>query len=58
VRGRKHRLWFSRPLSAAANIKTAWSAAEARGRWYINIETDIVESAPKQGPTIAIELGL
>jgi hypothetical protein len=26
--------------------------------WYFNIQVDIVESAPKEGPPVAIELGL
>jgi hypothetical protein len=58
VRGRKYRPWFSPPLPAGAEIKIAAFAAEARGRWYFNNEIDIVESAPRQGPTLAIELGL
>jgi putative transposase len=58
VLGRKYRLWFSRPLPDGAKIKTASFAEDARGRWYFNVQIEVAEAAPKEGPTVASDLGL
>jgi putative transposase len=58
VLGRKYRLWFSRPIPADANIKTACFAEDARGRWYFNVQIEVAEAAAKAGSAIAIDLGL
>jgi IS605 OrfB family transposase len=57
VLGRTYRLWFSRPIPAA-KIKTACFAEDARGRWYFNVQIEVMEAAAKHGPSIAIDLGL
>jgi putative transposase len=58
VLGRKYRLWFSRAIPNDAKIKTACFGEDARGRWYFNVQIEIAEAAAKDGPTIAIDLGL
>ena len=58
VLGRKYRLWFSRPIPSDAKIKTACFAEDARGRWYFNVQIEVAEAATKEGPTVAIDLGL
>jgi putative transposase len=58
VLGRKYRLWFSRPIPADAKIKTACFAEDSRGRWYFNVQIEVVEAAAKNGAAVAIDLGL
>jgi putative transposase len=58
VLGRKYRLWFSRPIPAEAKVKTACFAEDARGRWYFNVQIEVAETVAKEGPTVAIDLGL
>jgi len=58
VLGHKYRLWFSRPIPTAAKIKTACFAEDARGRWYFNVQIEVAEAAVKEGPAVAIDLGL
>ena len=58
VLGRKYRLWFSRPIPDKAKIKTACFAEDARGRWYFNLQIEVAEAARKDGPEVAIDLGL
>jgi IS605 OrfB family transposase len=58
VLGRKYRLWFSRPIPDKAKIKTACFAEDARGRWYFNLQIEVAEDARKEGPEVAIDLGL
>lgn len=56
--GRIYRLWFSRSLPGDGTIKTAAFCEDARGRWYFNVQVEIVEGAAKDGPSVAIDLGL
>jgi putative transposase len=56
--GLKYRLWFSRPIPADAKIRIACFAEDSRGRWYFNVQVETPESAAKDGPTVAIDLGL
>jgi transposase len=58
VLGRKYRLWFSRPIPDKAKIKTACFAEDSRGRWYFNVDVEIAEAVRKDGPEVAIDLGL
>ena len=58
VLGRKYRLWFSRPIPEGAKIKTAAFAEDARGRWYFNAQIEVAQAAAKEGPAVAIDLGL
>jgi putative transposase len=58
VRGRKYRLWYSRPIPDGAKIKTACFAEDARGRWYFNVQIEVAEATAKAGPAVAIDLGL
>jgi putative transposase len=58
VLGRKYRLWFSRPIPTDAKIKTACFAEDARGRWYFNVQIEVVEATAKEGAAVAIDLGL
>jgi putative transposase len=56
--GKKYRLWYSRRIPDNAEIKTACFSEDARGRWYFNVQVEVVEAAAKTGPTVAIDLGL
>lgn len=56
--GRAYRLWFSRSLPDDGKIKTAAFCEDARGRWYFNVQVEVTEAAAKDGPSVAIDLGL
>lgn len=58
LRKRKFYLWFSRPLPTGGEIKTASFAEDSRGRWYFNMQIEIAEVALRDGPAVAIDLGL
>ena len=58
VLGRKYRLWYSRPIPDGAKIKTASFAEDSRGRWYFNVQIEVAEAEAKEGPAVAIDLGL
>ena len=58
VLGRKYRLWYSRCIPIGAKIKTACFAEDARGRWYFNVQIEVAEAMAKEGPSVAIDLGL
>jgi len=58
VLGRKYRLWYSRLIPTAGKIKTACFSEDARGRWYFNANVEVEEAVAKDGPTVAIDLGL
>jgi IS605 OrfB family transposase len=51
-------LWLSRQLPDDAKIKTACLAGDARGRWYFNVQIEVAEATPKEGPEVATDLGL
>ena len=58
VLGRKYRIWFSRPFPIDAKIKTSCFAEDGRGRWYFNVQIEIADGLAKNGPAVAIDLGL
>src|SRR4029077_4856531 len=58
ILGRKYRLWYSRPIPADGKIKTACFSEDARGRWYFNVNVEVEKAIAKDGPTVAIDLGL
>jgi IS605 OrfB family transposase len=54
--GRLYRLWFSRPLDG--KVKTAAFCEDARGRWYFNVQIEVIEAPAKDGPSVGVDLGL
>jgi len=54
---RRYRLWLSRPVDG--KVKCGCFAQDARGRWYLNLQVEAPEGAPKEeGPEVGIDLGL
>lgn len=55
---RDYRLWLSRPIPENGTPKSWNFSADARDRWYVNIQVDLPEGEPKEGPAVGIDLGL
>jgi IS605 OrfB family transposase len=55
IKGHKVKVWLSRPLEG--KVKCANISQDARGRWYINIVTDAVESRECGNGEVGIDLG-
>lgn len=56
---RKYRLWFPRPLPDAGKPKSWNFSADARGRWYVNIQVELPEAAKREVHSeIGVDLGL
>lgn len=53
---RRYRLWYSRPLGG--EIKCGCFAADARGRWYLNLQCEVEERADCGVGEVGIDLGL
>src|SRR6516165_9894432 len=53
---RKYRLWYSRPLPEDGKPKSWNIAADARGRWYVNIQVDVPEAEKRNGQSVGIDL--
>lgn len=54
--GRRYRLWYSRPVEG--KIKCGCFAADARGRWYLNLQCEVEEKADCGAGEVGIDLGL
>jgi putative transposase len=55
---RRYCLWYSRPLPDAGKPKSWNLASDSRGRWYVNIQVEVPEAAPKEGSAVGVDLGL
>jgi putative transposase len=58
VLGRTYRLWLSRPVPSDANPKTFEFSTDARGRWYVNIQIELLVAEARNGAAVGIDLGL
>jgi len=60
VLGRSYHLWLSRPIPQAGKPKSREFSADARGRWYVNIQVDLPEPEKRCLPNarLGIDLGL
>src|SRR6516165_3867580 len=54
--GRRYRLWYSRP--AADKVRCGCFAADACGRWYLNLQCEVEEQTDCGSDEIGIDLGL
>jgi IS605 OrfB family transposase len=55
--GRRFPVWLSRPIEGV--MKTGSFSQDARGRWYINVQCEVVDAEPSQGTSaVGIDLGL
>jgi putative transposase len=54
--GRRYRLWHSRPVDG--EIKCGCFAADARGRWYLNLQCEVEEHTDCGALEVGIDLGL
>jgi len=55
-RGRRYRLWLSRPLEG--KILCGGFAEDARGRWYLNLQLEVAQDRKHGSGEIGIDLGL
>ena len=55
--GHRFRFWFSRPVEGV--IKTGSFAQDARGRWYVTLQSEVADATEPVGQAeIGIDLGL
>jgi IS605 OrfB family transposase len=54
--GRRYRLWYSRPFEG--KIRCGCLAADACGRWYLNLQCEVEEQTDCGSDEIGIDLGL
>ncbi|HVC29649.1 MAG TPA: RNA-guided endonuclease TnpB family protein [Steroidobacteraceae bacterium] len=54
--GRRYRLWLSRPIEG--RILCGAFGEDARGRWYLNLQVEILEDGKHGSGEIGIDLGL
>jgi IS605 OrfB family transposase len=54
--GRRYRLWLSRPVEG--KIHCGGFAADARGRWYLNLQLEVPQGGGHGTGEVGIDLGL
>lgn len=54
---RRYRFWSSREVDPEA-IHAGSFAADARGRWHLNLQVEVADRAPAGGGELGIDLGL
>ena len=58
VLGRTYHLWPSGPLAENRKPKSWEFSADARGRWYVNIQVALPDPQKRNAPSVGIDLGL
>jgi transposase len=58
VLGRSYYLWLSRLVPENGKLKSWEFSADARGRWYVNIQVELPEPEKRNAPPLGIDLGL